>query len=119
LALFCAGTGGAAGIKLAAQRREAVSALVSAAGRPDLAGADLARVRAPSLFLVGSEDAVAHGFTRTMLPIFPRDFAHRLEIVRGVGLRFEEGPAAARAAQLAAGWLEEHLPATARAEQGQ
>jgi putative phosphoribosyl transferase len=117
LALFCAGAGGAAGIALAARRREAVSAIISAAGRPDLAGADLARVRAPSLFMVGSEDAVAHGFTRTMLPIFPRDVANKLEVVRGVGLRFEEGPAAARAAQLATGWLKDHLPATVRAEQ--
>lgn len=111
LALFCAGTGGAAGVALAARRPDAVRAMVSAAGRPDLAGSALAQVRAPSLFVVGSEDPVAHGFTRTMLPIFPRDVASKLELVRGVGLRFEEGPAAARAAELAIGWLDEHLPA--------
>jgi hypothetical protein len=44
-----------------------------------------------------------------MLEIFPHDVAHRLEVVRGIGSRFEEGPAAARAADLAIGWLEEHL----------
>jgi pimeloyl-ACP methyl ester carboxylesterase len=109
LALFCAGTGGAAGATLAARRPEAVRAMVSLAGRPDLAGSALARVRAPSLFIVGSEDAVAHGFTRMMLEIFPRDVASRLEVVRGVGLRFEEGPAAARAAELAIRWLGAHV----------
>ena len=109
LALLCGGTGSAAGVALAARRPEAVRALVSVAGRPDLAGSALARVRAPSLFVVGGEDPVAHGFTRTMLEIFPRDVAHRLEIVRGVGPRFGEGPAAARAAELAIGWLGAHL----------
>jgi hypothetical protein len=59
--------------------------------------------------VVGSEDPVAHGFTRTMLQIFPRDVAHRLEVVRGIGPRFEEGPAAARAAELAIDWLDSHL----------
>jgi putative phosphoribosyl transferase len=114
LALVCGGTGSAAGVALAARRPEAVRALVSVAGRPDLAGAALARVRAPSLFVVGGEDPVAHGFTRTMLEIFPHDVAHRLEVVRGVGSRFAEGPAAARAADLATAWLAEHLR---RAEQ--
>ena len=109
LALFCAGTGGAAGVQLTARRPEAVRTMVSVAARPDLAGSALARVRAPSLFVVGSEDPVAHGFTRTMLQIFPRDVAHRLEVVSGIGPRFEEGPAAARAADLAIGWLDTHL----------
>jgi putative phosphoribosyl transferase len=109
LALLCGGTGGAAGVQLARRHPEAVRALVSVAGRPDLAGAALAHVRAPSLFIVGGEDPVAHGFTRTMLEIFPRDVAHRLEVVRGIGPRFEEGPAAARAAELAIAWLDAHL----------
>ena len=109
LALLCAGTGSAAGVQLAARRPDAIRAVVSIAGRPDLAGAAMARVRAPSLFVVGSEDPVAHGFTRTMLEIMPRDVAHRLEVVRGVGPRFEEGPAAARAAELAIAWLDAHL----------
>jgi len=109
LALLCAGTGGAAGVQLAARRPAAVRAMVSVAGRPDLAGAALARVRAPGLFVVGGEDPVAHGFTRTMLEIFPRDVASRLEVVRGIGLRFDEGPAAALAAELAIGWLDQYL----------
>jgi hypothetical protein len=117
LALFCAGTGGAAGVLLIAQRPSAACALVSLAGRPDLAGSAVARMRVPTLFVVGSEDAVGHGFTRTMLEIFPRDVPSRLEVVRGVGLRFEEGPAAARAAELALDWLENHLRSHTRREQ--
>jgi dienelactone hydrolase len=118
LVLFCAGAGGvAAGVILAVRRPEAVSALISIAGRPDLAGSAMARLRAPSLFVVGGEDAVGLGFTKLMLEIFPRNVASKLEILRGVGLRFEEGPAAACAAELAIGWLEDHLPGRARAEQ--
>jgi len=109
LALLCAGSGGAAGVALAARRPEAVTVLVSVASRPDLAGSALARVRAPSLFVVGGEDAVAHGFTRMMIEIFPRDVPSRLDVVRGVGLRFEEGPAAARAAELAIAWLDDQM----------
>jgi hypothetical protein len=30
-------------------------------------------------------------------------------VVRGIGLRFDEGPAAALAAELAIGWLDQHL----------
>ena len=116
LALFCAGAGGAAGVSLAARRPDAADALVSLAGRPDLAGSAAARLKAPTLFVVGGEDAVGHGFTKVMLDIFPRGVPSRLEVVRGVGLRFEEGPAAARAAELTLGWLETHLAGAARRE---
>ena len=117
LALFCAGTGGAAGVILAARHPEMVRAMISAGGRPDLAGSAMARVRVPSLFVVGGEDPVGLGFTRLMLEIFPRGVASKLEILRGVGLRFEEGPVAARAAELAIAWLEDHLPRRAQSEQ--
>ena len=116
LALFCAGTGGAAGVIVAARRPEAMTALISVAGRPDLAGSAMARVRAPSLFIVGGEDAVGLGFTKLMLEIFPRNVPSKLEILHGVGLRFEEGPAAARAAELAIDWLQDRLSGGAHTE---
>lgn len=109
LALLCAGTGTAAGVALAAAHAVRIGALVSCGGRPDLAGAAAARLRAPSLFVVGGNDAVALGFTRLLLEIVPRDVPSRLSIADGVGLRFDEGPAAARAAELAIEWLDEHL----------
>lgn len=109
LALLCAGTGTAAGVVLAAAHAGRIGALVSCGGRPDLAGAAAARLRAPSLFVVGGDDAVALGFTRSLLEIVPRDVPSRLSIADGAGLRFDEGPAAARAAELAIGWLDEQL----------
>ena len=105
------------GVILAARHPETVRAMISAGGRPDLAGSAMARVWAPSLFIVGGEDPVGLGFTRLMLEIFPRGVASKLEILRGVGLRFEEGPVAARAAELAIAWLEDHLPRRAQSEQ--
>jgi dienelactone hydrolase len=109
LALYCAGTGGSVGMLLAAENPTSIGAMVCGASRPDLAGAAAARVRAPTLFVIGGEDAVGHGFTKLVMEIFPRGVASRLELVRGVGLRFEEGPAAARAAELAIAWLDAHL----------
>ncbi|HEU4651474.1 MAG TPA: hypothetical protein VFS49_08670 [Croceibacterium sp.] len=119
LALYCAGTGGSVGMLLAAGRPASIGAMVCGASRPDLAGAAASRVRAPTLFVIGGEDAVGHGFTRLVTEIFPRDVVCRLELVRGIGLRFDEGPAAARAAELAIGWLEEHLAAPAAARAGE
>jgi putative phosphoribosyl transferase len=54
--LFGASTGAAAALVAAARRPQRVRAVVSRGGRPDLAGADLAAVRAPTLLLVGGYD---------------------------------------------------------------
>lgn len=114
LALYCAGTGGAVGMILAAENPALVQAMVCGASRPDLAGSWAARVRAATLFVIGGEDAVGVGFTRLVAEIFPREVPSRLELVQGVGLRFEEGPAAARAAELAIGWFDAHLAEAGR-----
>lgn len=54
---FGASTGAAAALQAAGSMREAVSAVVSRGGRPDLAGtAALSQVIAPTLLIVGSED---------------------------------------------------------------
>ncbi|MCL4315526.1 MAG: alpha/beta fold hydrolase, partial [Gammaproteobacteria bacterium] len=55
---FGASTGAAAALVAAADHPQGVSAIVSRGGRPDLAGPALARVKAPTLLLVGGEDAV-------------------------------------------------------------
>src|SRR5438874_4545932 len=52
---FGASTGGGAALVAAADRPE-VFAVVSRGGRPDLAGAALPRVQAPTLLIVGGED---------------------------------------------------------------
>lgn len=57
IGLFGASTGAAAALRTAAERAEAVEAVVARGGRPDLAGtAALQVVRAPTLLIVGGED---------------------------------------------------------------
>src|SRR5713101_5092578 len=56
LGLFGASTGAAAALIAAAQRPNAVRAVVSRGGRPDLAGDALPSVRAPTLLIVGGND---------------------------------------------------------------
>lgn len=56
--LFGASTGGGAALVAAAARPKRVSAVVSRGGRPDLAGAALPDVHAPTLLLVGERDEI-------------------------------------------------------------
>jgi dienelactone hydrolase len=56
IGLFGASTGGGAALVAAAARPKRVSAVVSRGGRPDLAGAALPDVQAPTLLLVGERD---------------------------------------------------------------
>ncbi|MDN3554873.1 dienelactone hydrolase family protein [Halomonas maura] len=56
IGLFGASTGAAAALIAAAARPEQVRAVVSRGGRADLAGDQLAAVRAPTLLLVGAND---------------------------------------------------------------
>ena len=53
---FGASTGAGAALVAAAERPDIVRAVVSRGGRPDLAGPALARVRAPTLLIVGGHD---------------------------------------------------------------
>lgn len=56
--LFGASTGGGAALVAAARRPDRVRAVVSRGGRPDLAGASLRNVKAPTLLIVGERDNV-------------------------------------------------------------
>jgi putative phosphoribosyl transferase len=53
---FGASTGAAAALVAAAEMKDAVSAVVSRGGRPDLAGAALDEVQCPTLLIVGGAD---------------------------------------------------------------
>lgn len=56
--LFGASTGAASALRVAAAMPEAIAAVVSRGGRPDLAGrAALSGVKAPTLLIVGAEDS--------------------------------------------------------------
>ncbi|PYJ51879.1 MAG: hydrolase, partial [Verrucomicrobia bacterium] len=55
---FGSSTGGAAALVAAAELPQQVGAVVSRGGRPDLAGAALPKVQAPTLLIVGGEDDI-------------------------------------------------------------
>ena len=107
LGYFGASTGAAAALRAAAELPHNVSAVVSRGGRPDLAGLHLARVRAPTLLIVGSEDRQVldlnrHAKARLGGP-------SELAIVKGAGHLFEEPGALATVAKLAGEWFDRCL----------
>ena len=109
---FGASTGGGAALVAAAQRADAVGAVVSRGGRPDLAGAALPRVRAPTLLIVGGDDVPVIGMNEEALAELRCE--KRLEIVPGATHLFEEPGALEEVARLARAWFELHLvPASA------
>jgi dienelactone hydrolase len=108
---FGASTGGAAALVAAARRPQGVSAVVSRGGRPDLAGADLGAVRAPTLLIVGGRDDVVLGLNEQALSELRGE--KRLEVVPGASHLFEEPGALQMVAGLARGWFLDHLPKVA------
>jgi putative phosphoribosyl transferase len=108
LALFGASTGAAAALQLAAAVPEAVAAVVSRGGRPDLAGAvALGAVRAPVLLIVGGNDEVVIDLNEAALA--QMRCPAQLEIVPGATHLFEEPGTLEQVAQLAANWLRRQL----------
>jgi len=105
--LFGASTGAAAALAAAAAAPERVAAVVSRGGRPDLAMAALAAVRAPTLLIVGGRDARVLDLNRGALARLTCTKA--LEVVPGAGHLFEEPGALERVAALAVGWFRDHL----------
>lgn len=104
---FGASTGAAAALILAAERPEAVRAVVSRGGRPDLAEAALARVRAPTLLLVGELDEQVIELNRQAMARMEAET--KLEIVPGATHLFPEPGALEEVAELARDWLVRHL----------
>jgi|SRR6185437_7525891 len=109
LGYFGASTGAAAALVAAAERPQTVRALVSRGGRPDLAGAALKGVLAPTLFIVGGEDTVVLDLNYSAMAQLPRQTKHKLEIIPGATHLFEEPGALVRVAALARDWFREHL----------
>jgi putative phosphoribosyl transferase len=104
---FGASTGGGAALVAAAERPEAVGAVVSRGGRPDLAGAALPRVEAPTLLIVGGHDGPVIAMNEEALAQLRCE--KRLEIVPGATHLFEEPGALEEVARLAGEWLSRHL----------
>src|SRR6266852_4910596 len=66
---FGASTGAGAALVAAAERPDAVGAVVSRGGRPDLAGTALADVQAPTLLIVGGNDSPVIRMNRDALAL--------------------------------------------------
>ena len=109
IGLFGASTGAAAALVAAAERPDDVVAVVSRGGRPDLATDVLGRVRAPTLLIVGGDDAAMVDLNRKAA----RDMTcvHDLSVVAGAGHRFEEPGKLGEVSQRAAAWFARFLPA--------
>jgi len=104
---FGSSTGAAAALIAAAMRPSTTGAVVSRGGRPDLAGAALPHVQAPTLLIVGGADTLVIELNETALEQLtcPR----RLLLVPDATHLFEERGALEQVAKLAAAWFREHL----------
>ncbi|WP_327117456.1 phosphoribosyltransferase family protein [Nocardia sp. NBC_01730] len=104
---FGASTGAAAALRAAVDPKVEIAAVVSRGGRPDLAGADLAAVRAPTLLIVGGDDHVVLELNRLAAQEMSCETA--LAVVPGATHVFAEPGALEKVAELARDWLVNQL----------
>jgi dienelactone hydrolase len=105
--LFGASTGAAAALAAAADRPEAVGAVVSRGGRPDLAGQALTLVTAPTLLIVGGYDDTVLAFNEQVVGLLGG--AVELRVVPGATHLFPEPGALEQVAGWAVEWFSAHL----------
>jgi len=105
--LFGSSTGAGAALIAASKRPDAVSAVVSRGGRPDLAAEHLPEVRAPTLLIVGGQDAPVIEMNREAQASLR--CASEMKIVPGASHLFEEPGKLEEVARLARDWFVEHL----------
>jgi len=103
---FGASTGAAAAL-VAAAGDETIGAIVSRGGRPDLAGAALPRVKAPTLLIVGGEDTEIIELNEEAYERLT--CTKELKIVPGATHLFEEPGTLEEVARLARDWFKLHL----------
>lgn len=106
---FGASTGGGAALVAAAAHPEAVTAIVSRGGRPDLAGDALTSVRAPTLLIVGGADLPVVEMNRQALVRLQCE--RELQIIPGATHLFQEPGKLEAVAHLARDWFVQHFPA--------
>ena len=107
---FGASTGAAAALVAAADCPEAVGAVVSRGGRPDLAGYALSRVCAPTLLIVGERDRLVLKLNREAQAQLR--VSNQLELVGGATHLFEEPGTLEEVARLASQWFARYLMET-------
>jgi dienelactone hydrolase len=105
---FGASTGAAAALVAAARRPGLVRAIVSRGGRPDLAGAYLVSVLAPTLLIVGGADTTVIRLNQTAFAALASG-VKELVIVPGATHLFEEPGTLEMVADLARNWFARHL----------
>jgi len=100
---FGSSTGGGAALVAAAEGPQAVGAVVSRGGRPDLAGEALPKVQVPTLLIVGGDDDIVIELNEQARDRMRCEV--KLEIIPGATHLFEEPGALERVAQLASDWF--------------
>ncbi len=106
LGYFGASTGAAAALVAAAQDRS-IRAVVSRGGRPDLAIRHLAKVKAPTLLIVGGNDYGVIELNEKAYRVLRCEKS--LRIVPGATHLFEEPGALEQVAELASEWFNHHF----------
>ncbi len=104
---FGASTGAAAALVASVQRPEAVRAIVSRGGRPDLALNVLPEVKPPVLLIVGGQDLEVLEMNRQAAKKLTTE--HELVVVPGASHLFEEPGKLDIVADLARGWFAQHM----------
>ena len=107
LGYFGASTGAGAALVAAARAPNAIAAVVSRGGRPDLAGEFLPLVRTPTLLIVGGNDDVVIGLNERALRLLR--CPGELVIVPGATHLFEEPGTLEEVARLARDWFLRYL----------
>jgi putative phosphoribosyl transferase len=113
IGLFGASTGAAAALITAAALPAVIASVVSRGGRPDLAQIALAKVKAPTLLIVGGEDHQILELNRESLAQLRCN--KKLHVVPGATHLFEERGTLEQVAKVAGEWFQEHLVAAAHA----
>lgn len=115
LGYFGASTGAAAALVAAAKLPDAISAVVSRGGRPDLAEEALDSVRAPTLLIVGGDDEPVIGMNRHALARL-RHAEKELVIIPGATHLFEEPGKLEEVARVATEWFTRYLTLPAKSQ---
>lgn len=103
---FGASTGAGVALLVAAREPELVDAVVSRGGRPDMAGAELRDVQAPTLLIVGSRDHQVLELNRQAAAALP---SVEIRTVAGASHLFEEPGALDAVVEHAGEWFGRYL----------